>query len=237
MRNVIFKLMAAACAVFAVSGCKTAQPKYPTRTHPDSPQNWFLPSSPGRPIRRVALLPVWHERYTADVLRNIDIAFNEELAKKAIFEVVPVTRGEMEGLVGRRELSSVEKIPGDLFLRLKEQYGVEGVMLTDITHFSPYRPVAIGVRSKLVDVESGRIHWASDVLYDSSNSAVAVAAKEYQKILGNNGFPIMADGGAVLMSPRMFAQFVAFSNYASLQPPFSTSEPSAGIGAAMRKIF
>jgi hypothetical protein len=188
-------------------------------------------------MRRVALLPVWHERYTADVLRNIDIAFNEELAKKAIFEVVPVTRNAMEGMIGRRELSSVERIPGDLFLRLKELYGVEGVMLTDITHFSPYRPVAIGVRSKLVDIESGRIHWASDVMYDSSNSAVAVAAKEYQKVLGASGFPIMADGGAVLMSPRMFAQFAAYSNYASLQPPASSLEPEAGIGAAMRKIF
>ena len=110
-------------------------------------------------------------------------------------------------------------------------------MLTDITHFSPYRPVAIGVRSKLVDIESGRIHWASDAMYDSSNSAVAAAAKEYQKVLGFNNYPIMADGGAVLMSPRMFAQFAAFSNYASLQPPFSSVEAGGGLGNWTRKIF
>ncbi len=237
MRKLIHLFFAALCLSGVSTGCKTAETKYATRPHPDSPQNWFLPSSPGRPMRRVALLPVWHERYTADILRNIDIAFNEELAKKAMFEVVPITRNAMEGLIGRRELSSVEKIPGDLFLRLKDQYGVEGVMLTDITHFSPYRPVALGVRSKLVDIDSGRIHWASDVLYDSSNSAVAVAAKEYQKVLGQNGFPIMADGGAVLMSPRMFAQFAAYSNYASLQPAVSSVEPAGGLGTAMRKIF
>jgi len=120
-------------------------------------------------------------------------------------------------LIGLREVSSVERIPGDLFRKLQEQYGVDGVMLTDLTHYSPYRPVSVGVRSKLVDIESGRIHWASDVLLDSSNAGVAVAAREYQKILCRDNFPIQGDGGTVLMSPRMFVKFAAFSNYASLQ--------------------
>jgi hypothetical protein len=168
-------------------------------------------------MRRVAFLPVYHERFPDHALRDLDSAFNAELAKKTLFEVVPVSRREMEGMIGLREVSSVDKIPGDLFKKLVEHYGVEGVMFTDVTHYSPYRPIAIGVRSKLVDIQSGRIHWASDVLFDSGNAGVAEAARQYSRVLGQDNFPAHGDGGTVLMSPRMFAQFAAHANYISLK--------------------
>lgn len=199
-----------------LTGCQSGR-QTTVRSRPDAPQNWFLPTNPGRLIRRVAMLPVYHARIPGEVLKDIDTALVAELSKKAVFEVVPLSRAEMEGLIGVREISSVERVPGDLFRKLQEQYGVEGVMLTDLTHYSPYRPVSVGVRSKLVDIESGRIHWASDVLLDSSNSGVAAAAREYQKVLCRDNFPIQGDGGTVLMSPRLFVKFAAYSNYISLQ--------------------
>jgi len=198
------------------AGCKTHS-VLPPRPRPDAPQNWFLPTVGGRVMRRVALLPVYHHRFPAESLRDLDSAFNSELSKKTVFEVVPVSRAQMEELIGLREVSSVDKVPGDLFRKLKDHFGVDGVMFTDVTHYSPYRPVAVGVRSKLVDIELGRIHWASDVLYDSSNSGVAAAAREYQKVLGRDNFPVEGDGGTILLSPRMFAQFAAYANYSSLK--------------------
>lgn len=215
MKQLKFLILLGAAAL-ATTGCQTRR-KATVSQRPDAPQNWFLPTNPGRLIRRVAMLPVYHARIPGEALRDIDVALGAELSKKAVFEVVPLSRTEMEGLIGLREVSSVERIPGDLFRKLQEQYGVDGVMLTDLTHYSPYRPVSVGVRSKLIDIESGRIHWASDVLLDSSNAGVAVAAREYQKILCRDNFPIQGDGGTVLMSPRMFVKFAAFSNYASLQ--------------------
>jgi hypothetical protein len=80
-----------------------------------------LPSGPGRPLRRVALLPVWNERFTEGLLKDIDYAFAEELSKKALFEVVPITRGDMEGLIGMRMVASYDRISGDLFLRMKDR--------------------------------------------------------------------------------------------------------------------
>ena len=189
----------------------------PPRAKGEAPQNWFLPTVGGRMIRRVALLPVYHNRYPAECLQDLDSAFNSELVKKTVFEVVSVSRPEMEALIGLREISSVEKVPGDLFSKLKERYGVDGVMFTDVTHFSPYRPLALGVRSKLVDTEQGRIHWASDMLFDSSNSEVVAAAREYQRVLGRNNYPVEGDLGTILLSPRMFTQFAAHANYVSLK--------------------
>jgi len=209
----IFLLVAGA---LATGGCQTKKAAY-VKPELDAPQNWFLPSGPGRPMRRVAILPVYHPRLPGEVLKDVDAAFNGELSKKAVFEVVPITRSAMELLTDRREISSVERVPGDLFRKLRDQYGVEGVMFNDLTHYSPYRPVSLGVRAKLVDIESVSIHWASDVMLDSGNANVAASARAYQKVLGRDNFPVQGDGGTVLMSPRLFAQFAAFSNYASLK--------------------
>ncbi len=202
--------------VTLTTGCQFSKP-VTVKQRPDAPQNWFLPTNPGRAMRRVAMLPAYHARIPGEVLKDVDAALMAELSKKAAFEVVQLSRVEMEQLIGLREVSSVETLPGDLFRKLKEQYGVEGVMFTDLTHYSPYRPVSVGVRSKLVDIESGRIHWASDVLLDSGNSIVAAAARAYQKSFCRDNFPVDSDGGTVLMSPRLFVKFAAFSNYASLQ--------------------
>ena len=205
-----------AAVAFAAGGCQTKKAAY-VKPEIDAPQSWFLPSGPGRPMRRVAILPVFHPKLPGEVLKDVDSAFNAELSKKAVFEVVAITRSAMELLTDRREISSVERVPGDLFRKLRDQYGVEGVMFNDLTHYSPYRPVSLGVRSKLVDIESGSIHWASDIMLDSGNTDVAASARAYQKILGRDNSPIKSDGGTVLMSPRLFAQFAAFSNYASLK--------------------
>lgn len=201
---------------FASSACRTKKLAY-TKPGIDAPQNWFAASGPGRVMRRVAILPVYHSRLPGETLRDVDLALNAELSKKAVFEVVSISRAAMEEMIERREVSSVERVPGDLFRKLKDQFGVEGVMFNDLTQYSPYRPVSIGVRSKLVDIESGKIHWASDVMLDSGNANVASAARAYQKVLCKDNFPIEGDGGTVLMSPRLFAQFAAYSNYASLK--------------------
>jgi hypothetical protein len=208
-------LIFCAAGLLSLGGCQTG--KVADKPRPDAPQNWFVPSVPGRVMRRVAMLPIYHARLPGEVLKDVDSALVSELSKKAIFEVVPVSRAELEGLINLREVSSVDTIPGDLFPKLREHYGVEGVMFTDLTHYSPYRPVSIGVRSKLVDIESGKIHWASDVMLDSGNANVALAARDYQKVMCRDNFPVQSDGGTVLMSPRLFVRFAAHSNYASLQ--------------------
>lgn len=198
------------------TGCQSRKTAY-VKPELDAPQSWFAQSGPGRPIKRVAILPAYHAKLPGETLKEIDSALNAELSKKAVFEVVPITRSTMELLTDRREISSVERVPGDLFRKLRDQYGVDAVMFNDLTHYSPYRPVSLGVRSKLVDIETGGIHWASDVMLDSGNANVAASARAYQKVLCRDTSPMKGDGGTVLMSPRLFAQFAAFSNYASLK--------------------
>jgi hypothetical protein len=161
---------------------------------PPHAANFFLPPLPDKslPMRRVAMLPLSGGGFTAEALRDVTAAVQGELSRKTLFEVVPVSGADLEAICGQRQISSVESIPAALLHTLHERLGAEGVLFTDITAFHPYRPVAIGVRAKLVDIGSGAISWACDVVFDSD------------------------DGGSVLISPARFAKFAANEAFNSL---------------------
>ena len=205
--------------IFASVGCESVNGravKIPVRH--EVPENWFRPSDgPGLLMRRVVILPVYNEKYTGLVMKDIDDAFLAELSKLSVFEVVSVSRADMETIMGRREISSVEPVSVDFFRKMRDVYGAEGVMFVDLTSYSPYRPVSMGVRCKLVDVAAGRIHWASDALYDAGNENTAMAARAYGVALGRENFPVKEDGGAILLSPKRFARFAAFASFRSLR--------------------
>jgi len=200
-----------------LAGCQVGT-KSATFVRPTAPQNYFSGEPVGYPFRRVALLPIFNDKYPAENLRVLDAAFNTELTKKSVFEVVPISRSAMESLFGERQLNSVENLPADLMAKLRDRYGVDGILFTDITHYSPYRPISIGVRAKLIDASSGEVRWAFDYLFDSGNPGIAAAAKTYQVRFNQDNQPLPSDGGAVLISPTRFAKFVANQTYVSLSP-------------------
>ncbi len=208
-------LLAGTTILLSASGCQTGN-KAVTFVKPPAPQNYFSSEAIGIPIRRVALLPIYNDKYPAEQLRVLDAAFSAELTKKSIFEVVPVGRSSMESFFGQGQLASVENLPPDLLEKLRDRYGVDGIIFTDITHYSPYRPLAIGVRAKLVDATSGEIRWAFDHIFDSGNPVIAQAAKVYQSRYNLDSLPLPSDGGTVLISPTRFAKFVANQTYVSL---------------------
>ena len=198
-------------------GCATLL-KHPVAIAPPPPPNYFSPATSAEPLRRVALLPLHSETYPDQYLRTLDATFLAELSKRALFEVVPVSRAEMEALFGERHFSSTEALPADALKRLREQCGVDGVLFTDLTHISPYRPVSMGVRTKLVAANTGQIRWAFDTVFDAGNSTTAEAAKRFQVTCSNPQQPLTTDGGSILLSPARFAKYVANETYASLRP-------------------
>jgi hypothetical protein len=202
----------------SISDCMRAKIAGPPLPPPAPGSNFFQSRLPDKsmPMTRVAMLPLSNARYTTQALRQVAEAFHTELSRKALFEIVPVRGTDLEEICGRRQISSVERIPSELFDGLRERFGAEGVLFTDITLFNPYRPVAIGVRAKLVDITSGAITWACDFVYDSGQPAVAETARAFQRQFSNPQRPIADDGGSVLISPARFAKFAACAAFSSL---------------------
>ena len=209
----------------AFSGCNAVhngRRPLPPVPMPPPPRtaNFFKQPTPDKslPMRRVAMLPLSGGQVAPEALRDIGAAFHAELSKRALFEIVTVSGGELEAMCGRRQLSSVEPLPAQVLESLREKYGADGVLFTDITHLNAYRPISIGVRAKLVEIGSGSISWASDCVYDSGHPATAENARQFQRQFSDPHRAIPDDGGSVLISPARFAKFVASATFNSLEP-------------------
>ena len=208
-------LFCAAIAILWLAGCATAQ-KLACKSSPPVPSFHAESAGEGTAMRRVAVLPLSCEMPLGASLGQLDMAFNEELTKTTMFEVVPVSRDVLEARFGRKQFSSVEALPGELLAKLRADFVVDGVLFTDLTHYHPYRPLAIGVRSKLVDAQSGQLRWAFDHLFDTGNSDTAKAAQRYYLENTRPNYPVAPDGTAALQSPSRFSKYVAWEAFRSL---------------------
>lgn len=206
-------------ATLLLAGCLSGRSSA-VKTHPASPKvqlaNVYQPPMAGT-VTRVAVLPLAGDVQPADALREMDRTFHAEFNKPQVFEGVRVSRSELSDLIHKDQLSSTEAIPRELLLALQQKYSAEAVLFTDVTHYRPYRPISISVRTKLVSLRTNDVLWSIDANFDSAEPAVAEAARTYSRLTEQNPTLLKAsDSSGVLLSPQRFARFVAREVFATL---------------------
>ena len=181
-------------------------------------------------MRRLAVLPIHSSRPIDQTQRDMDGIFRAELSKVVKYEIVQVNRADMAALINRESVSSSEIIPSSVVAMLRNKYAADAVLFTDFTLFRPYRPMAIGVRSKIVDVKSMEVLWMADGILDSAEPDVAELATDFSdtglqmsyissKIPKGRKREQGSGNQIILQSPRLYAAFVAHEAFASLSPP------------------
>lgn len=175
------------------------------------------------------MLPIHTDKEISQTQRDMDGVFRGEFMKAVPFEVVEIPRSEMLVLTGREAVPSYERVPEQLIRALKSKYGADAVVFTDFTLFRPYRPLAIGVRSKVVNLANMDILWMASGVLDSAEPGVAESAM----LFGDTGLEMRyvsrtvakgrerekASGNQIILqSPRLYAGFVANQAYESLRP-------------------
>lgn len=181
-------------------------------------------------MRRLAVMPIHANRPIDDVQRDMDGIFRGELSKVVKYEIVEIPRQEMLNLGGHESISSSAVIPNDVIKALRQKYAADAVMFIDFTVFRPYRPIAIGVRAKIVELRNMEIIWMADGILDTAEPDVAEMATQF----AGSGLNIRyisstipqgrkreaASGNQVILqSPRLFAGFVAHEAFSTLAPP------------------
>lgn len=213
------RIASGALAAFLLVGC-TSLPSQgdgarrgpfftPTNVHGDT----RLPEH----VRRIAVLPSAGDGTLEETsLTVMDQAFGTELNQTGRAEIVPLSRDQI-GLFtqGRRQLVSTDALPFGLLEKVRKVTAADALLFTDITSYSPYPPLRIGVRMKLVDLSTGNLIWAFDTVFDASAPAVANSARRH--FLDRN--PSVAPGDlsyTVLQNPSRFASYVGAAAFSTL---------------------
>ena len=164
---------------------------------------------------RVALLPCFHEDPDSPVLEFCDQIFHQELSQERIFEIVKLSPQDLKNIFGSRRVSSTRNLPANFLKIIESQTGANGVMFIDLDSYRPFRPMSLGVRSKLVDLKTGEFMWAIDETFDAGHASVIVGASQFQE---TSQVRALSDktNGSVLHSPRNFTKYVASTVFSTL---------------------
>jgi hypothetical protein len=184
----------------------------PQNVHQTTP---WLP----RELRRVAVLPmtaVGAETITDSSREQLELLLPAELTRTELFEVVRVTPDQMRRWTGRPRWSVTDSLPSDLFQRIADQLGCDGVIFAHLTAYRPYPPLVMGWKLHLVDAQEPQVWWTCDVLYDAGDQTVARGAVRYEREHQANRLP-PADPATILRSPGRFGQYTLATSLETLQ--------------------
>lgn len=181
-----------------------------------NPSNTYKEEKLPQDLQRVLLLPIYSKDQEWVTLEPLHQSFQTELIQTHLFEVIPVSRKHLIELFGQPQFSSVGSFPPNFVDTLGQYYRCDALLLIDLIQFRPYKPMAIGIRTKLVGLKDYKLLWAFDAIFDAGDTRVAAGAKRYQQRFQSQNYPLH-EPVSVLQSPRCFARYVAFSVFQNLQ--------------------
>ncbi len=169
-------------------------------------------------LRRVLVLPVCGGRVAeVEATLALDEVLLSVLQKKARFEVVTISRDEIQRRFHQPEFSSSAILPRDFMEELGRAYGAEAVLFVDLTLYQPYPPLAVGFRAKLATVQEVRLVWSFDDSFSSIDPAVVNSVQHASHKDKSSQLPVDMTVGT-FQSPRRFAAYAADAMFDTLPP-------------------
>ena len=197
-------------------GCRRfEEERIVAQANPFIPQNLYPIERLPTYFNRVVVLPCFYSDQDSPILEYVDEVFHQELSQERIFETLRLSPEQMKEQFGVERVASNLPLPENFLRRLEELTAANGVLFVDIDSYRPYRPLSLGVRSKLVDLKTGEFMWAIDETFDSGHADVLAGTKLFQdqsQVRALSG----KTSGSVIHSPRIFAKYVASSCFSTM---------------------
>jgi len=199
-----------------VTGCRRfEEEKIVAQAEPFVPTNLYPIERLPKYFNRVVVLPCYYHDQDSPILGYVDEIFHQELSQERIFETIRLSSYQMKEHFGVERVDSSKPLPENFLRKLEELTAANGVLFVDLDSYRPYRPLSLGVRSKLVDLKSGEYMWAIDETFDSGHANVIAGANVFQKSSQVRAISSKT-AGSTLHSPRIFSKYVASTCFSTM---------------------
>ena len=203
-------------AFLFVTGCRRfEEEKIVAQAEPFAPTNLYPIERLPEYYNRVVVLPCYYHDQDSQLLGYVDEIFHQELSQERIFETIRLSNYQMKEHFGIERVDSSKPLPENFLRKLEELTAANGVLFVDLDSYRPYRPLALGVRAKLVDLKSGEYMWAIDETFDSGHASVIAGANVFQKSSQVRAISSKT-AGSTLHSPRIFSKYVASTCFSTM---------------------
>ncbi len=219
-----------ACLVaLALSGCMPREVPPPLERigcHLSSPEDL-------RRINRVVLVALGDTVNQPQIAGELTAALYREIQDKGLFHLCVIGRNE----AACRDLPLTKHEPFTLeeLSQLRDALHCDAVLLGTMTCFQPHPRMQAGLYLTLLDLNDGRAVWGVDHVWDTTNRQTerqlqAFFARRMRDAYSPAGWRIGT------MSPKAFAEFVAYEVAETLTPPATPLPRSARRAGAGREL-
>jgi len=190
------------------------------------PANVYKVPGESLTVTRVAVLPFIAVDLGFPFMPEVEAALIHELRATGRFEVLIVPQRWVFETTGIPDLSYSGQLPVELLAKIEREFRTTTVLQTEVTSFRPYKPIRLGLRSRLYSASENRVLWACDEVFSAGNRKVMLGARRYAENEIDQPYPLQSSYSA-LLSPRRFAGYVG-------QTLFNTLPPVEGHPIAMK---
>jgi hypothetical protein len=196
--------------IAGVCGCETLSIYQPTQ------MNFYRgPRSDVRRIRRVCFVQLAENTGYPHIARRMTESLRQALQERGMFhvDVVPADHPDL------RDLDMTKREPYTLreLAKMREDLRCDAILFGQITHFEPYPSQQIGLYLRLIDLKDGRLVWAIDDVWDTTERETVARIRRYFFLNMRETYQPMGDELAI-MGTEAFQKFVSSEVTETLDP-------------------
>jgi hypothetical protein len=141
-----------------------------------------------------------------DLATEFTQTLTEAISKRHLFSLSTLYRREPTWRM--LDLSSEASYSLEELSTIRKQLKADAVLFGRINQYHPYPNLLVGLHLKLIDLRNGKLIWATEQVWDSSDKRVERRMRHYFNSQMRAGFQPL-DWELLVTSPRAFNKFVA----------------------------
>jgi len=157
-------------------------------------------------IARVVIFELDNQSVQPDVAPLLSDALGQAFRKRHLFTLRTIGPNDHDWRsleLARTESYSLEELSA-----IRAQLGADAIVFGTVMQYQPYPRLLTGLHLKMIDLRQGKVVWAMEQVWDSSDKAVEIRMKRYFDTQMRSGYEPL-NWEVFLTSPRAFDKFVA----------------------------
>ena len=184
------------------SGCEILGPIIPETGH-----YYLNQEGEFQHIARVVVFEFQNYSNDMDISMKLTRAVTESLQKKHLFTIQAFERSDPAWQ--KLDLEPISSYSMEELSGIRKQLRADAVLYGSITRYHPYPHLMVGLHLKMVDLRSGKLLWAIEQIWDSTDKLVERRMKKFYKEYMRSSYGPM-DWELLITSPRAFNKFVVY---------------------------
>ena len=201
MRNL--KTALSVLILLALNGCTVVR----QTTAPEVGHFYLNPYVDFNTVGKVVVLELKNETAYPDVSEAITVGLSESLKKKHIFTLNTLRHDDP--IWRDMDLSDTSSYSLEELALIRKNVKADAVLFGSITRYDPFPHMSMSMHLKMVDLRNGKLLWAIEQVWDSSDRRLEERMKYYYKNVLRSGYEPM-DWQILTTSPRNFNKFVVY---------------------------